>query len=72
MRNLAKRIAFSIDALARPQGGVARIAYQSVVLVLAASMALCTSRLSLRDAAREEALLGGAPTLENDGRRSPS
>jgi hypothetical protein len=71
MRNLTKRIAFAIDALARPQGGSAHIACQSMVLVLTFSMALCTSRLSLRDEAHEEALLGSAPTLENDG-RTPS
>ena len=49
MTSFSKRIAVVIDTLARPQGGVSRIAVQSVVVVLATSMALCTGHLSIRD-----------------------
>jgi hypothetical protein len=72
MISLAKRIAMVIDTFARPQGGVAQMASQGVVLVLAASMALCTARLSLRDAGREEALLRSAHALSDDSQGIPS
>jgi hypothetical protein len=72
MTTHAKRIAVVIDTLARPQGGVARITVQGVVVVLATSIALCTGRLSLRNAGREEALLPAAQTVEVAGQRVPS
>jgi hypothetical protein len=72
MTSHAKRIAVVIETLARPQGGVARITVQSVVVVLATSMALCTGRLSLPDPGNEEALQPDAQTLEVAGKRVPS
>jgi hypothetical protein len=70
--SLAKRLAFLIHRLARPQGGVARVATQSAVLALATSMALCTGRPSLRDPRPEEARLPDAQALEDYGEKTPS
>ena len=73
MNNLTQRIAFVVDALARQQGGAAQIASRSVVLFLAASMALCAGRLSAdADAAREIACFGSAPALADQTGRSAS
>ena len=72
MSHLTKRIAFAVDALARQQGGAAQIASRGVVLVLAASMALCAGRLALSDPSQDTARFGSAPALADDTQSSLS
>jgi hypothetical protein len=61
MRNLAKRIAFTIDALARRPGVRARPVDPSVLLVLAASMVLCAGLRAAADKTYDPELLVRMP-----------
>ena len=57
MRRLAKRIASAVNARVRRPRAMALLVHPSVVLVLAASMALCTGALTGPDGCCERPLI---------------